>query len=404
MLSWTVIRASTWLAGPWSMKLFYMLYFGAAGLYFPYVGLYYHAIHLNGAQIGLAASLAPLGGVVLQPLWGLLSDRYGWRKRLLAISLLAASLAAPLVTMAHSFAALLLLIALLAVSLSPAIPLADATTLDWLSARGGSYGGVRIYGSLGFLLSSLAIGSFYRGRGILALFVVYGALLFAAFLTTLAAPRQAAVVAEARGGGIMEVLADRGVVIFLLLAVVGYGTFAAYNTFFPLYLSSLGAGSNIVGLSAGLASLSELPVMAVAGIVVARVGVKPLLLAGLTAAALRWLAYGVLRDYHLVLVWQLLHGLSFAGLYVGGVTFMDRSVPERLRSTGQTIFSGATFGLGAVLGSTLFGLLFDRLHAGGMFLVAGAIALGAIVGVVFLVPNIGAERRPARRTFTSPSG
>jgi len=50
MLSWTVIRASTWLAGPWSMKLFYMLYFGAAGLYFPYVGLYYHAIHLNGGR------------------------------------------------------------------------------------------------------------------------------------------------------------------------------------------------------------------------------------------------------------------------------------------------------------------------------------------------------------------
>ncbi len=384
------------------MKLFYLLYFGATGVYFPYVGLYYRAIHLNGAQIGLAASLVPLGGVALQPLWGMLSDRFGWRKRLLALSLLAAALAAPLVTLAHSFAALLALVAILAIAISPAVPLSDATTLDWLSTRGGSYGGVRVYGSLGFLLSSLTIGSFYRGRGIFTLFIVYGVLLFGAFLVSLAAPRQTERVTEARGRGIAMILADRGVVIFLLLAVASYAAFAAYNTFFPLYLRGLGADANVVGLSAGLSSLSELPVMAVAGMVVARVGVKPLLLAGLTAAALRWFAYGLLRDYHLALAFQLLHGLSFAGFYVAGVTFMDRRVPAHLRSTGQTLFNAATFGLGSVIGANLFGVLFDRLHAGGMFLVAGAVASAAIAGTILLVPNLGAEHRSSRQAAPSP--
>jgi PPP family 3-phenylpropionic acid transporter len=86
------------------------------------------------------------------------------------------------------------------------------------------------------------------------------------------------------------VLQDRVVVLFLALAVVGYGTYAAYNTFFALYLQGLGAGTGVVGLAAGLASLSELPVMALAGRIMARVGIKRLLLAGLGAAALRWLA------------------------------------------------------------------------------------------------------------------
>jgi len=383
------------------MKLFYLLYFAATGVYFPYVGLYYRAIHLDGVQIGLAASLVPLGGVALQPLWGMLSDRFGWHKPLLVLSLLAASIAAPLVTLAHSFATLLPLVAVMAITISPAVPLSDATTLDALSTRGGSYGGVRVYGSLGFLLSSLAVGSFYRGRGIFAIFIVYGILLFGAFLVSLWSPRQTTVVTEARGEGIAQVLTDRVVVIFLLLAVMGYGTFAAYNTFFPLYLRSLGAGTNVVGLASGLASLSELPVMALAGTVVARVGVKPLMLAGLGAAALRWLAYGLLRDYHLVLAFQLLHGLSFAGFYVAGVTFMDRRVPARLRSTGQTVFNAATFGLGSVAGSNLFGVLFDRLHAGGMFFVAGVIAAAAILGMVLLVPNLGAEQRLARGPASS---
>jgi len=95
------------------MKLFYLCYFGASGVYFPYAGLYLGAIGLNGSQIGLIASTVPLAGVLLQPLWGLLSDRYGWRKRLLTTALLAAALTAPFVALAHSFALLLLPIALL---------------------------------------------------------------------------------------------------------------------------------------------------------------------------------------------------------------------------------------------------------------------------------------------------
>lgn len=376
------------------MKLFYLCYYIAAGIYFPYLGLYLRAIHLSGVQIGLVASVVPLAGVALQPMWGLLSDRLGWRKPLLVLSLLSAALVAPAVTLAQSFGALLPLFALLAVALSPAVPLSDATTLEWLRRHGGSYGSVRIYGSLGFLLSSLAAGIFYLGSGILRLFILYGVLLFVAFLVSLAAPRQHETGELAHGEGIGTLLRDRVLVLFLILALVGYGTYAAYNTFFALYLKGLGAGTSVVGAAAGLASLSELPVMAVAGLVVARLGVKPLLLAGLGAAFLRWTVYALVHDYRVALLFQLLHGLSFAGFYVAGVTFIDLRVPPHLRATGQTLFNGATFGLGTMLGANLFGALFDRLHAGGMFLIAAALCAAAMLGLLALMPNM----RPARDT------
>ena len=392
MLSSTLTRAAAHLAGPWSMKLFYLWYFMATGIYFPYLSLYLRAIHLDGAQIGLVASTAPLAGVVLQPLWGTLSDRYGWRKPLLTLSLLAAALIAPAVALAHAFAALLPLFIALAVATSPTVPLADATTLEWIRRHGGSYGAVRIYGSLGYLLASLGVGLFYRGRHILLLFPLYGLLLFGTCLVSLAAPRQGDAVHLARGEGLGTVLQDRVVVLFLALAVVGYGTYAAYNTFFALYLQGLGAGTGVVGLAAGLASLSELPIMALAGRIMAHMGVKLLLLAGLGAAALRWLAYGLLHDYRVALAFGLLHGLSFAGFYVAGVTFIDRHVPEHLRVTGQTLFYGATFGLGSVAGSNLFGVLFDRLHAGGMYLVAASLCALSVAGLALFLPRVSVKR------------
>src|SRR5689334_22524799 len=130
----------------WNLKSFYLCYFIAVGIYSPYLGLYFRAIHLDGVQIGLVSSLVPLAGVLLPPLWGTLSDRYRWRKRLINGALLAAALIAPAVVLAHSFAVLLVLVILLAIALSPAIPLSDATTLETVRQHGGSYGGVRVFG------------------------------------------------------------------------------------------------------------------------------------------------------------------------------------------------------------------------------------------------------------------
>jgi MFS transporter, PPP family, 3-phenylpropionic acid transporter len=368
------------------MKLFYLSFYVAAGVYLPYVGLYLQAIHLDGAQIGLIASLAPLAGAVLPPVWGVLSDRFGWRKPLLLLSLLVAALTAPTVPLVGSVASLVPLMGLLAVALSPAVPLADATTLEWLRRHGGSYGAVRIYGSLGFLCSSFAAGQFLGGPHILALFPIYAVCLFCTFLASLGVPPQDRGVRLASGEGIASVLRDRVVALFLLCAIVGYGTFAAYNTFFGLYMKGLGASTAVIGVASGIATLSELPVMALAGWTIRRIGVKPLLLAGLAADVARWSAYALLHDYRLALPFQVLHGLGFAGFYVAGVTFIEQRVPARLLSTGQTLFNAALFGVGAVTGSNLFGHLYDHLHASGMFLVAAVLCVPALMGVALCVP------------------
>ncbi|HEX3641920.1 MAG TPA: MFS transporter, partial [Ktedonobacteraceae bacterium] len=154
----SVPQTSSLRAGPWSMKLFYLCFFSYVGIATAYLGLYLGAIGLSGTQIGVIASVLPLAGAVMQPVWGTISDCYGWRKRLLACTLLIATLTALTVPLAHSFTALLLPIIVFAVALSPASPLADAITLQWISEHGSSYGAVRIYGTLGFLIAALAAG------------------------------------------------------------------------------------------------------------------------------------------------------------------------------------------------------------------------------------------------------
>jgi predicted MFS family arabinose efflux permease len=53
------------------MRRYYFWFFAAAGIYFPYVSLYYKAIQLDGTQIGLLG----IGAVIGSNLFGTLYDR-----------------------------------------------------------------------------------------------------------------------------------------------------------------------------------------------------------------------------------------------------------------------------------------------------------------------------------------
>lgn len=372
--------------GPWSLRLVYLWYFFGSASYITFAVLYWRSAHLNGAQIGLIASIGPLAGLTMQPIWGLLSDRYGLRGRLLGAGLLLSALLAPAILLAHQFVAILLLVVGLAATLSPVIPLADATTLEWTRREGSTYGAIRVFGSFGFVVGSLAAGPLLAGGRIGLLFPVFAISLALAFLAALFAPRQNAPTRARHVEGIGSLLRRRHIVLFLILAGIGFGTAASYNTFFALYMHDLGAGTGIIGVAAALASTSELPVMAYSGRLVARLGVKRLLMVGLGAGAARWFWYGLVHDYRLALAAQIFHGLSFAASYVAGITYMDLHVPAHLRSTGQTLFYGATFGIGTIAGANLFGSLLAPLGIHGIYLLAGVLAMLSVTGIGLLVP------------------
>ncbi|HZU14825.1 MAG TPA: MFS transporter [Chloroflexota bacterium] len=373
--------------GPWSMRLVYFCYFFGSASYITFAVLYWRSIHLSGAQIGLIASIGPLAGLAMQPAWGFLSDRYRLRTRLLGAGLLTSALVAPALLLSHRFVLIVLLVVALAIALSPIIPLADATTLEWVQRHGGTYGGIRVFGSLAFVVGSLVAGPLLGGGRIALVFPFFGGALALAFLAALAAPRQETPGHARHVEGMGSLLRQRRLLLFLVLAGIGFGTAASYNTFFALYMHDVGAGTGIIGIAAAMASSSELPVMAFSGRLIARLGVKRLLMIGLGAGAARWLWYGLVHDYRLALIAQVFHGLSFAASYVAGITYMDLHVPSHLRSTGQTLFYASTFGIGTIAGANLFGSLLSTLGIHGIYILAGALATVSVAGIGVFVPG-----------------
>jgi PPP family 3-phenylpropionic acid transporter len=148
--------------------------------------------------------------------------------------------------------------------------------------------------------------------------------------------------------------------------------------------------------------LVEIPVIALLGETVARIGARGLLATGVIAGGLRWLVCGLSSDLSWIFAVQILHGITVAGLILGAPLYVDAVVPERLRSTGQGMLAMVGVSLGGISSCLSAGWLFENFgpdapyFAGGI----GALILGCAIPLI-IPPAVRATAADGEETPTS---
>jgi PPP family 3-phenylpropionic acid transporter len=84
---------------------------------------------------------------------------------------------------------------------------------------------------------------------------------------------------------------------------------------------------------------------------------------------------------------QLVHG-SFSLFLVCSIQYINQIVPSQWRATGQALFWAAQFGLGAIIGNSVAGVLYDRAGLSLMFAVCGAFIVCSAIAALFVVKEI----------------
>jgi MFS family permease len=104
-----------------------------------------------------------------------------------------------------------------------------------------------------------------------------------------------------------------------------------------------------------------------------------MLLLGLVMLVVRFTGYALAPNPGIVLVFQMLHGPTFAALWLAGVAYVAEIAPPGLGITAQGLFTGVFMGLGSALGALVGGFLFELVGFSQLFLVtAGGIFLAAV--------------------------
>lgn len=364
-------------------KLFNFLQYFSVGVIGPYLVVFLSQKNFTGVQIGLILGTLPIAGLVFQPVWSLLSDILSKRRVLMLMALVGLILASLGLGFSASFGWVYFWVIVFSAMRAPISPIITAMILDYLEEKDDidSYSLIRLWGSIGFGIATLIIGSLFLDR-ILDFFpwITAGVFLLLAVLSQFLPERGRAFTFTGLKD-LGDLIKNANFAVYLVGSMFIGASFGIYNNYLTLFLQSMDTPSWLVGLIMSIQAFVEIPVMMAVPYLLKKYPRRRIILLGALILPLRWLLYFFIQQPGWILPIQLVHGLPVVSFYVVSVAFVDRLVNPKFRATGQALYSTVLMGIGSGLGVYLAGRVIDAYGIRQIWLVN--IALG-VLGLLIL--------------------
>jgi PPP family 3-phenylpropionic acid transporter len=220
--------------------------------------------------------------------------------------------------------------------------------------------------------------------------------LVAAAVAALAIPERVAPRHQrSRRGDWKQLLSDASFLRALVFTFLVFLGIQGPMHLFPLLVRSHGGGVSAIAQMWFWMLLLEIPLVFAFGRTIGMIGPRAIVAIGAAAAALRWLVSGYTDDLTVLTAVQILHGVTVWGLMLGLAVYVDSLVPERLRSTGQTIIAMVGPALGGAASNALAGVLIDRWGGAAPARAGGWLVLACALLVPILLPRVRPDRGAA---------
>jgi PPP family 3-phenylpropionic acid transporter len=358
----------------------YFLYFGVLGIFLPFFNLYCYHLGFSGFRIGILSAVRSVVMVFFPIIWGALADRLNARRPIYILCNFISALLWALYLFTVDFWLMLVITVFYGIFYAPIISFLEAFTMDLLGREKKSYGRIRAWGSISFIMIVLVLGKLIDlySVEIIIVLIFAGSLMLSTISTRIPvvqiAPKKR-LTPEARS------LIDRRVLVFLFCAFLMLVSHGAYYGFFSIHLESLGYGTTFIGLAWALASAAEILVMIRSDRIFRRFSLQAVLIFSFMVAALRWFILFFAQSAAAILLSQVLHAVTYGTFHMASILYMDRLAPDKAKTLGQAVNNAISYGLGLMVGFLINGYIFEITGSIVLFIISCLIALSA--GVFF---------------------
>lgn len=369
----------------WRLSSFYLFYFALLGTLVPYWSLYLRDAGFAAAQIGLLMAIPQITKLGAPNLWGWLADRTGQRLRVIRTGNLLAAIVFTGVFVADGFWSMVIVLAGFSFFWNAVLAQFEVITLETLGDRSHRYSQVRLWGSVGFIASVLAVGALLDVLPVSVLpWLLWGSL-WLIWLCTLFLPAGTATARVHAGGSLWAILKQPGVLAFFACAFLMQLSHGPYYTFYTIHLVDLGISRTVAGTLWALGVVAEVGLFLLMHRLLVRVPLKVIVVSSLLLASLRWLLIGSVGDSLLWLALaQLLHAATFGSFHAAAMAWLHRTFAGGHAGQGQALYSSLGFGAGWAVGAGLSGVVWTALGADSFYLAALVALLAAGLAAVRL--------------------
>jgi nucleoside transporter len=333
----------------------------------------YMTEHLQstGLQIGAAYSALAIATMISPFFVGMIADRYFAAQKVMGVLHIFGAVLLFMATKITDDTAFYWVILFYSLLYMPTIALSNSVAFGQMSDPGKQFPVIRVFGSVGWIAAGLLIGqleiektqyTFIMAAAVSALLGVYSFML----PDTPPKGKQAgAGMASAIGTEASVLFRNRSYLIFFISAILICIPLAFYYGFANVFLVEKGmenaAGKMILGQASEAIFILAIPFL------FNRIGVKNMLLLGMLAWILRYIAFGygdTGSNMWLLYAGIILHGICYDFFFVTGYMYTEKKAGERIKNSAQGLFTFATYGLGMFIGTWFSGFVVDNYKTG----------------------------------------
>jgi len=359
----------------WRLSSVYFFYFATLGVFMPYLGLYLTSLGFAAAQIGIVIAVIQGTKIVAPNIWARLAGRFSNRMLMVQIAAFLSVAAFSFMLFHETLWAILIVCFAFSFFWNAMLPQFESVTLTKLSGNTNVYSSIRLWGSVGFIVTVLCVGYVLELTGLDKWPWLVCFCLLLIFASSLSLSEQGRPRYSQKNSSIAALLKQKKIIAFLLVVFLVQASHGAYYAFFSILLEQLNYNETEIGWFWSLGVLAEIIIFVVIQRFFHHVSLRLVLLLSVFLTVIRWLLIGWLADsLPVLLVAQVLHAASFGAFHVVGIQLTHRYFQGGTQDKGQALYSSVGFGAGGMFGSLISGFLWDSLGQAYVFTIAALLS------------------------------
>jgi PPP family 3-phenylpropionic acid transporter len=368
------------------IRLYFFLIFAALGMIITYMPLHYDSIGFSGIEISTIMIGGSAAVILIAPKYGLIFDQAANKRSVLITSLLIMAFTLGTIGWLKLFVPVLLLWMIYRSVQGPFYATSENLSYSVASSskehQGSSFGSIRLWGSIGYGVSTLFAGWIYQNYGFTYNSAGFLILIGLSIVVLLFLPGS---VFDMTGGikrldinltSVLKMVSSHRFLWLMALALaISDPTQDGIRSFEPIYMQNLGLQAGIIGLANSLSALGELPFMLNADKVIRKIGIQRIIIFVFLFDLLRRLVVWFFPSAGVVFVTSVLTSASFTFRLVSSITLVNLILPKHVTSTANALIGVTMFGVGYMISNALSGFVYDRFGNREVYLIGAALCL-----------------------------
>jgi nucleoside transporter len=321
----------------------------------------------SGTQIGAAYSALAIATIISPFFVGMVADRFFAAQKIMGVLHLLGGALLYFATTVNDNSTFYWIILFYSLLYMPTIALSNSIAFGQMTDPGKQFPWIRVFGTVGWIVAGLMIGALsiekteftFHMAAIAS--IVLGLFSFLLPNTPPKGKAADATASSAIGADAFVLFKDSPYLIFFIAAILVCIPLSFYYGFANVFLNEVGmenAASKMI-----LGQVSEAVFILAIPFLFNRIGVKKMLILGMLAWILRYVAFAygnVDANVWMLFAGIILHGICYDFFFVTGYMYTEKKAGEKIKNAAQGLFTFATYGVGMVIGTRFSGFVTDH--------------------------------------------